>query len=328
LASPTVDSKTARTNAGKWFLTFVILVKRFDLHSKNGAKVIEKNREDTEKSLFYTSFFRVGIGVAAPIFVSLSNLISVSLNNESMFRDPSYDVWIAVTLTHTYFDTKSCNLSLEPSQETVRALKKAGILFQQYDTCTWVLLKPVNEERIRAEMFFEDEACTLRFELKNRVPEFCYYTQKEVATPEGSHWKYTYVGEGDIFSLLEIPASKELLAKTETIQLAFESQEKFWEYLLIPTATPEKVKVKMMEYKNQLSFIFAGMANVPGEQRPALRFITDKEVKLKEAYDFKISLWKITDRGEQLLSDNIRHPQPHSASLFDNENSITGYYYF
>ncbi|KAA6350595.1 hypothetical protein EZS27_002078 [termite gut metagenome] len=245
-----------------------------------------------------------------------------------MFRDSSYDVWIAITITHTYFDTKSCDLTLEPSLETMDVLKKSGMLFRQYDTCTWVLLKPVDEERIRTEMFFEDASYTLRFELKNRIPEFYYYTQKEVATPKESNWKCSYVGKNGIFSRLEILATKELLAKKDTIKLMFESKTKFWEYLLIPKTTSEKVTVRMFEYKNQFSFIFAGLTDVPGEQRPAFRFVTDKEIKLKEAYDFKISLWKVTDYGEQLLSDNIRYPQPHSASLFDNENIITGYYYF
>jgi hypothetical protein len=242
-----------------------------------------------------------------------------------MFREPGYDIWIAINITHSYFDTKKCDLSLEPSSETLVMLEESGILFSQYDTCTWVLRNHWEENSMIPNPLLKKGSSILRFELKNNNSDFHFYTQPEITVSKNNNWRCCYIGRPEIFSQLEILITKELLAKRETIKLNFESKTKFWEYLLIPKSTSEEMILKLFEKKNQLSFNFVEVVDidVSGKQMPAYRFVTNKRVKLKDIYDFNISLWNITVDGDQLLSSNMPNPKAQSISKFDPENTIT-----
>ncbi|KAA6343277.1 hypothetical protein EZS27_009033 [termite gut metagenome] len=252
-----------------------------------------------------------------------------------MFREPAYDIWIAITITHSYFDanfdTKKCDLSLEPSPETLAMLEESGILFRQYDACTWVLRNPTEEDSVKFKPLFEKALSILRFELKSNNSDFYFYTQKEIAMPvvKNKNWRYCSIERSNIFGQLEILLTEELLNKRETIKLDFEGKTKFWEYLLISHSISEEMTLRLFEKKNKLSFDFSGMVDIDAFERqmPAYRFVTDKKVQLKDIYDFSISLWNITLDGNQLLSYNIPTPQVQSISRFDPENTITRIYY-
>jgi hypothetical protein len=248
-----------------------------------------------------------------------------------MFREPCYDIWIAISITHSYFDTKKCDLSLEPSSETLAILEESEILFRQYDTCTWVLRNHPEGDSVKFKPLFKDALSILRFELKNNHSGFCFYTQKEITipVPKNNNWRYCSVESSNIFGQLEILLTKELLKKRDTIKLNFETKTKFWEYLLISQSIPKEMTLRLFEKKNQLSFHFVEMViiDVSGKQMPAYRFVTNKRVQLKDTYDFNVSLWNITVKGDQLLSSNMPNPQAQSISKFDPENTITCTYY-
>ncbi|KAA6313954.1 hypothetical protein EZS27_035359, partial [termite gut metagenome] len=181
-----------------------------------------------------------------------------------MFREPVYDIWIAITITHSYFDTKKYDLSLEASSETLAILEESGILFRQYDTCTWVLRNPMEEDVVRFKPLFENALSILRFELKSNNSDFHFYTQKDITipVPKNNNWRYCSVESPNIFGQLEILLTKEMLEKRETIKLNFESKTKFWEYLLISKSISEEMTLRLFEKKNQLSFDFVGMVDI------------------------------------------------------------------
>ncbi|KAA6359688.1 MAG: hypothetical protein EZS28_044786 [Streblomastix strix] len=214
---------------------------------------------------------------------------------------------------------------MEPSSETLAMLEESGILFRQYDTCTWVLRNPPEEDPVKFKPLFKDALSILRFELKNNNSDFYFYTQKEITISKNNNWRYCSVESPHILGQIEILLTKELLAKRETIKLNFETKKKFWEYLLMPKSTPKEMTLRLFEKKNQLSFNFIEMVDidVSGKQMPAYRFVTNKRVQLKDIYDFNISLWNVTVEGDQLLSSNMPNPQAQSISKFDPENTIT-----
>ncbi|KAA6309288.1 hypothetical protein EZS27_039185, partial [termite gut metagenome] len=201
----------------------------------------------------------------------------------------------------------------------------------QFDSYTWVLRKPEEEDSVKFKPLFEKALSILRFELKSNNADFYSYTQKEITipVPKNGNWRYCSVESPNIFGQLEILLMKELLNKRETIALNFESKTKFWEYLLISNSISEDMTLRLFEKKNQLSFDFLGIVDIDafGKQMSAYRFVTNKKGQLKDIYDFSISLWNITPDGNQLLSYNMPVPQAQSISKFDPENAITCIYY-
>lgn len=243
-----------------------------------------------------------------------------------MVHHVSYNVWMKITLSHSYFETNRCYLELKPTIETFLILQKAEILFRKQDECTWLLLQPIGEDSQRRTRLFFEEQQVLLFDLKPLSTDFYFYTQSEVKVSKNCSCRY--IRRNGIFTQLEIAVSEENLFNRQSVDVAFESKMKFWEFILIPKFNLQLSHVILIENKNRLSFKYFDKVNLPGEPQLAWRYISEECVQLKERYNFQIGLWEVHDKGRRLLSSHIPYPQANSISVFNPNKMVTNYFYF
>jgi len=243
-----------------------------------------------------------------------------------MAQHVSYSAWMKISLSHSYFETNRCYLELNPTIETSLMLQKAEILFRKQDECTWLLLQPIGGDSQRRTRLFFEEQQALVFDLKPLSTDFYFYTQSEVKVSKNS--SCMYIGRNGVFAQLEIAVSEEKLLNKQSIDVAFESKVKFWEFILIPKFNLQLSHVILLENKNELSFKCLDKVNLPGESRLAWRYVSEECVQLKERYNLQIGLWELHDKGRRLLCGHIPYPQVNSISIFSPDKMVTKYFYF
>ncbi|MDR3062331.1 MAG: hypothetical protein LBU57_09515 [Dysgonamonadaceae bacterium] len=242
----------------------------------------------------------------------------------------SYQVWITITINHTYFNAGKCGIELSPTAPTIKLLRKAGILFRKQNAVTWLLIK-CKEESGRPDfpaLVFEDGKSRLDFDLIALFPDFEYCTQWKKQLLRGAGWvlrnRRNACGGN---KYLQIPVSTRLLGENTNVGIEICSREVIWEFILIPKYTERQVRLELKEDTGRLIFTPVKEVEFPGEIK-AFRCVSVSSVDMKETYNYRISLWERKEDGEILLSNNVPFPKSHALSLEKPKEMITSYFYF
>jgi hypothetical protein len=208
-----------------------------------------------------------------------------------------------------------------PTETTNVLQKKLKILFRKQDHYSWALL--LQEDYLD----FSTDNYILEFDVICPDDLFYYYTnRKDNRKDEG--WSMEYIGSYGVYGRFKLFLNRNL-TQVETIQIkiAFKSQSKYWEFILMPKYTNRSSGIKLTEDKNRIHFNPVEQISFPGEVN-AFRIMTSDRIKMKERYEYKIRLWEIMNSGERILNNSISFPQPQSTSIFDRNNTITSYVYY
>ncbi|MDR1370028.1 MAG: hypothetical protein LBJ72_07895 [Dysgonamonadaceae bacterium] len=233
-----------------------------------------------------------------------------------------YRIGVVIDFFHDYFMNKQCHLILQPATgETNALLARLGILIRKQNY-SWILLMPEKKDVESAS-----EEIILEFEVICRDELFYYYTiQRNIGN--GKNWTIEYVGLNGIYSRLKILLNENLRSdKSYHIPVNFESQHKYWEFILIPKFTDFSTKIRLSEDKNRIQFNPPEVIDFP-EKQSAYQIVTTNKIKLMEKYDYKLRLWEMMHNGEKTLNNSIQYPKPQSISTISAKDTITSYIYY
>lgn len=236
-----------------------------------------------------------------------------------MIRQNSYRIWLKLVIVHEYFDAQQCGLILEPNSITKKAFQKAGILFKQQNSCTWLLISE-NEVELESET-------NLCFQLKTKQTDFYYYTGQ--AATDNSDWSLTDYNKDGIWKLLNIPVTDERLRATdsETIEIRLNSALKHIEFLVFPSQTYAMDPLEIREQRGKVSFDKREELTLPGTEKILYRFVSSETLPLKHKSTYQFHLWELRKSGENLLSRLPDFPLVQSLSPFSPKDTITSYIY-
>jgi hypothetical protein len=236
-----------------------------------------------------------------------------------MNQQSSYRIWLKLVIKHEYFDTQQCGVLLEPNSFTQRLLQKAGIIFKQQSSNTWLLIA---EDTITL-----DPDITLCFQLKTKQSDFYYYTDH--STTDDSDWSLTDYNRGGTWKIWNIPVTEKRLAATdpETIEVQLSSPLKHIEFLVFPNQSYSMEPLEIREQRGKVLFKKREELTIPGTEKTVFRFVSAEtlSLKLKSAYQFH--LWELRKSGDNLLSRLPDFPLVQSLSPFSPKDTITSYIY-
>lgn len=236
-----------------------------------------------------------------------------------MNQQGSYRIWLKLVINHSYFDAQQCGLILEPNSITNRLLQKAGIVFKQQNSCTWILAAP-NEINLDSEI-------NLCFQLKTKQADFYYYTDQ--TTTDAENWSLVEYNKSGIWKLLNIALTEERLAATdsETIEIKLNSPFKHIEFLVFPSQTYSMDPLEIREQRGKVSFDNREELILPGTEKTLYRFVSSETLPLKQQSAYQFHLWELRNSGENLLSRLPDFPLVQSLSPFSPKDTITSYIY-
>lgn len=236
-----------------------------------------------------------------------------------MNQQGSYRIWLKLVINHSYFDAQQCGLILEPNSITNRLLQKAGIVFKQQNSCTWILAAP-NEINLDSEI-------NLCFQLKTKQADFYYYTDQ--TTTDSENWSLVEYNKSGIWKLLNIALTEERLAATEseTIEIKLNSPLKHIEFLVFPSQTYSMDPLEVREQRGKVSFDNREELTLPGTEKTLYRFVSSETLPLKQQSAYQFHLWELRNSGENLLSRLPDFPLVQSLSPFSPKDTITSYIY-
>lgn len=236
-----------------------------------------------------------------------------------MNSQPSYLIWLKLVILHEYFDAQQCGLILEPNSITKRLLQKAGIIFKQQNSCTWIL---ISEEENHLEP--DDMLC---FQLKTQQTDFYYYTDQ--TTVDNPTWSLVDHNKGGIWKLLNIQLTDKRLAQTnsETIEIQLKSSSKHIEFLVFPSQTYPMDPLEIREQRGKISFDKREELTLPGTEKTLYRFVSSESLPIKQKSDYQFHLWELRKSGDNLLSRLPDFPLVQSLSPFSPKDTITSYIY-
>jgi hypothetical protein len=236
-----------------------------------------------------------------------------------MSNQNTYRIWLKFVVAHSYFDAQQCGLTIEPTSITNRLLQKAGIIFKQQNSCTWIL---ISKEEITLDSEIE-----LFFQLKTKQPDFYYYTAQK--TNGNLNWSLTDYNRDGVWKLLTIPVTEERIAAadSETIEVKLNSPLKHIEFLVFPSQSYVMDPLEIREQRGKVSFDDLEELTLPGTEKTLYRFVSAETLALKHQSDFQFHLWELRKSGENLLSRLPDFPLVHSLSPFSPKDTITSYIY-
>lgn len=236
-----------------------------------------------------------------------------------MNQQGSYRIWLKLVINHQYFDAQQCGLILEPNSITNRLLQKAGIIFKQQNSCTWIL---VAQDEIDL-----DSEIHLSFHLKTKQADFYYYTDQ--TTSDADTWSLEEYNKSGIWKLLNISLTEERISATEpeTIEIKLNSQSKHIEFLIFPSQTYPMDPLEIREQRGKVSFDNREERKLPGTEKTLYRFVSSETLPLKQQSAYQFHLWELRNSGENLLSRLPDFPLVQSLSPFSPKDTITSYIY-
>lgn len=236
-----------------------------------------------------------------------------------MNQQGSYRIWLKLVINHDYFDAQQCGLILEPNSITNRLLQKAGIVFKQQNSCTWILAAQ-NEINLDSEI-------NLCFQLKTKQADFYYYTDQ--TTSDADTWSLEEYNKSGIWKLLNIALTEKRLAATEseTIEIKLNSPLKHIEFLVFPSQTYSMDPLEIREQRGKVSFDNREELTLPGTEKTLYRFVSSETLPLKQRSAYQFHLWELRNSGENLLSRLPDFPLVQSLSPFSPKDTITSYIY-
>ena len=236
-----------------------------------------------------------------------------------MTNQPSYRIWLKFVIAHDYFDTDQCGVILEPDRVTSYLLQKAGVLFKQQTTCSWVLIA---EDEVNLDP--EDK---LSFQLKAKHPDFYYYTN-QVSSDAADCFIVDYQKEGT-WKKIDVPVMESRLnnAETETIHIQLGIPEKQIEFLVFPSQLYPMEPLEVREQRGKVAFKDIEESTIPGTNQKIFRFVSAEALPLKEKSAYQFHLWELRKSGDNLLSRLPDFPLIQSLSPFSPKDTITSYIY-
>jgi len=230
------------------------------------------------------------------------------------------DTWITIKIAHDYFLTDKNCIDLEPESNTNLILRKLGISIKKEDNCHWKLLKrPNSDDQKLVE--------TLKFNLKITDPDFYYYTNPEVIV-DNEILQIKNSGKKEIWKRLEIQADATSLEKDHFININIKSISKFFEFIIIPKPDSENQIMKLTEDENALTFNPDQIDIFSSDQKSVYRFVSSEKIYLRESYNYKISLWDVSQKAKKILFDAIPFPNSSAISVLNSDDTISSYIYF
>lgn len=231
----------------------------------------------------------------------------------------TYRIWLKLVVAHDYFDAEQCGVSLEPNHLTRILLQKAGILFKQQTSCSWVL---ITEKEPSLEP--EDK---LAFLLKAGQPEFYYYTSE--ATSNTADCSISDFQREGIWKILDLPLTENRLQNTETevIDIRLGNQQKRIEFLIFPSQAYLADPLEIREQRGKISFNPLEESTLPGTDKKLFRFVSSETIPLKKKSAYQFHLWELRKSGDNLLSRLPDFPLIQSLSPFSPKDTITSYIY-
>ncbi len=236
-----------------------------------------------------------------------------------MTNQNSYRIWLKFVVSHDYFDTEQCGVILEPDGMTNHLLQKAGIIFKQQTTCSWVLIAE-NEVNL-------DPEDKLSFQLKASHPDFYYYTN-QAASGTADCSIIDYQKEG-IWKKIALPVSESRLNSTdmETITIQLGIPEKQIEFLVFPSQLYQMEPLEIREQRGKVAFKNREESTIPGTDQKIYRFVSAEALPLKQKSAYQFHLWELRKSGDNLLSRLPDFPLIQSLSPFSPKDTITSYIY-
>ena len=236
-----------------------------------------------------------------------------------MNQQNSYRIWLKLVVKHAYFYEQQCGLILEPDAITQRLLHKAGIVFKQQNSCTWLL--------ISQDEIYMDQDTDLCFRLKTRQTDFYYYTDQ--ATTDDADWSLTDYNKEGTWKLLNIRLTEQRLAATdpETIEIQLNSPLKHIEFLVFPNQSYSMEPLEIREQRGKVRFAKQEETTIPGTEKKVFRFVSSEALSLKMKSVYQFHLWELRKSGDNLLSRLPDFPLVQSLSPFSPKDTITSYIY-
>ncbi len=245
------------------------------------------------------------------------------IEQKSMGITTTLDTWITIKIAHDYFLTDKNYINLEPESNTNLILQRLGILIKKEDNCNWKLLKKADGEMEYDPKLLE----TLKFNLKINDPDFFYYTNPEVIV-DNEILQIKNSDKKGIWKQLEIHTKSASLKKEHFINVNIKSISKFFEFIIIPKPDSENQVMKLTEDKNALIFNPDEIDLFYSDQKSVYRFVSSEKIYLRESYNYKISLWDVSQKAKKILFDAIPFPNSSAISVLNSDDTISSYIYF
>lgn len=236
-----------------------------------------------------------------------------------MSTQNTYRIWLKFVISHDYFEAEQCGVTLQPDHLTRNELQKAGILFKQQTSCSWVL---ISENDIHLEP--ENQ---LTFLLKANQAEFYYYTgAAETTTADCTLTDFQKEG---IWKTLRLPLSETRLQNTETevITIQLGNQQKRIEFLIFPSQSYLTDPLEIREQRGKIVFNPLEESTLPGTDKKLFRFVSSDTIPLKKKSAYQFHLWELRKSGDNLLSRLPDFPLIQSLSPFSPKDTLTSYIY-
>lgn len=233
----------------------------------------------------------------------------------------AYKPWITIKVTHDYFLTNKSNIALEPEAKTRKLFEELGIILRNVNDSEWILFKQDNlTSSNNSEL-----AKNLKFYLKAIDPNFYYYTNSELIV-DSNFFKIKNTEKKGAWKELEILAHLVPL-ENQDITIKIHSLCKFFEFIIIPKPNSQSHVMKLTEEKNSLTFN-SSEVDILKQNKSVCRFVSSEKVCLKESYDYKISLWEVSEKGNKMLQHGMPFPNSSAVSVLNSEDTISSYLYF
>lgn len=246
------------------------------------------------------------------------------LENKRMITPGTFSIWAKITIKHDFFYTNQNYIDLQPDLKTAKLLSKLGFLFKKENGSVFMIFKQDSAKKSSSIKRGE----VLRFNLTVKDPDFFYYTNDEIETTSEIS-KITTTCKSGIWKQLEIRIDELTLNQDQFIDVNIKSVSKFFEFIIIPKPESSPQVMKLTEDKNNLIFHPDEIDIFQADQKSVYRFVSTEKIYLKEAYDYKISLWKIEkDGNKKKLFDKIATPNSSAISVINSGDTISSYIYF
>ena len=236
-----------------------------------------------------------------------------------MSQSEKYNLWITVTLNHSYYGLNNCPVMLEPDAGTTRIFRKFGFLFKALSSNKYAILVPENFDfnyLIQEEIHF-------RLTIKPLDKQFYHVTG---TINMNDFFNISDSSQYGIWKELEINLRNIIFQQKSNIEIDITSVEKHYEYICIPKYNEGNTIITLSEEKNRIRFSKSEIElfTIP----KAFRFISEEKIKLMQHNEIKTQLWETKEHGEKLISKEIPNPNPGQYSPIDPKNSITTYFYY
>lgn len=185
-------------------------------------------------------------------------------------------------VVHGYYSEGLCRgIELAPDLQSLKLLKRRGVMFRRLAWNEWCLLGTQDTE------WDEEDEIVLERNITDQV--FLYVTENP-----------------DDFQKVRVPVS--VIQSGEEKVLNFGVKELRWEYIFIPREGQVERQVELLESSGLLHF--SAMERVTEQGKQAWRTVSEEKVKLQERYNYQLRLIERKVLGNRVLHKNVMFPIP------------------